>query len=77
MHSCPVELLEAFHSSSMKIVVAPPDPTWPLDFARVKSELEIALHYEGANHLSIEHIGSTAIPNLPAKPVIDIVIIIE
>ena len=42
---------------------------WPQEFARVEAELRSVL--EGAAEV-IEHIGSTAVPGLCAKPVIDI-----
>ena len=46
---------------------------WPEMFNDIKSILSKALtHYE-----SIEHIGSTSIPGMIAKPIIDIDIIIE
>ena len=52
------------------IEIAAYDDSWPLKFAVEQSLLEVAL----APWLvgTIEHIGSTAVPNLPAKPVIDI-----
>ncbi|MCE5315043.1 MAG: GrpB family protein [Armatimonadota bacterium] len=47
------------------------DPAWPGQFdemaCRIKSEL-------GDIALRIEHYGSTAIPNMPAKPIIDILV---
>ncbi|HLB43337.1 MAG TPA: GrpB family protein [Gammaproteobacteria bacterium] len=48
------------------------DNTWPLLF---KQECERLTGIK-SNHLilSIEHIGSTAIPNLSAKPIIDIMV---
>ncbi|MFW5653622.1 MAG: GrpB family protein [Planctomycetota bacterium] len=46
---------------------------WPVAFRELQDELQRALGSDG--HLtSIEHIGSTAVPGLPAKPVIDILI---
>jgi GrpB-like predicted nucleotidyltransferase (UPF0157 family) len=49
--------------------VVPYDPAWPAMFARQAAELRHAL---GAVALRIDHIGSTAIPQLAAKPVIDV-----
>ena len=49
--------------------LVPYDTTWPLEFA-VESE-RIARACAGLP-LRLEHIGSTAIPGLAAKPVIDI-----
>lgn len=44
---------------------------WRLDFERERAALAGAL---GSTALAIEHIGSTAVPGLVAKPTIDIVI---
>ncbi len=49
--------------------VADPDPGWPAAAARLVTELHAALPGQLA---PIEHIGSTAVPGLPAKPVIDL-----
>jgi GrpB-like predicted nucleotidyltransferase (UPF0157 family) len=51
------------------ITIAPYDPAWPTMF-----ELEAARLRETLGGLArrIEHVGSTAVPNLAAKPVIDI-----
>ncbi|MEL7159615.1 MAG: GrpB family protein, partial [Bacteroidota bacterium] len=42
---------------------------WPIDFARLSEVLTAAL--AGTNH-HIEHVGSTAVPGLAAKPIIDL-----
>jgi GrpB-like predicted nucleotidyltransferase (UPF0157 family) len=51
------------------------DPSWPGRFAAERERLETAL----ATWLAgpIEHIGSTAVPGLAAKPVIDIMAAVE
>ncbi|KAH6692215.1 grpb/dephospho-CoA kinase [Plectosphaerella plurivora] len=51
------------------LVIQEPDPNWPQDFEHIKSLIEKAL---GPTALVISHVGSTSIPSLPAKPVIDI-----
>ena len=51
------------------IRIVPYEPAWPAMFARQAAELRNAL---GAVALRIDHIGSTAIPQLAAKPVIDV-----
>ena len=51
------------------IAIVPPDPAWPGDFARLASTIRRAL---GDRVLSVEHVGSTSVPGLPAKPIIDI-----
>jgi GrpB-like predicted nucleotidyltransferase (UPF0157 family) len=52
------------------IIVEPYDPTWPAKFETEKRVLRAVLAPWLAG--TIEHIGSTAVPGLPAKPVIDI-----
>lgn len=51
------------------IVVLPHDPEWPGVFAVVARQLRERL---GSIALRIDHIGSTAVPGLHAKPVIDV-----
>ncbi|UXS01317.1 GrpB family protein [Agrobacterium tumefaciens] len=45
------------------------DPDWPRDFERAAARLRAML---GGRVVAIDHIGSTAIPGLSAKPVVDI-----
>lgn len=52
------------------------DPAWPTQFEAIKAELTAELDYYNAQYVSIEHIGSTSIPELAAKPVLDIVVVI-
>ena len=47
------------------------DPRWPLQFEEERRRLQEAL---GPRALGIEHIGSTSVPGLGAKPVIDIMV---
>lgn len=47
------------------------DPTWPQTYAAVAGRLRGVL---GERVLRIEHIGSTSVPGLAAKPVIDVVV---
>lgn len=47
-------------------------PNWIKDFTNIKSEIENGL--QGLDY-KIEHIGSTSVPNLDSKPIIDIDII--
>lgn len=50
------------------------DPAWPARFARIGAELRHAL---GNVALRIDHIGSTSVPGLAAKPVVDIQVSVE
>jgi GrpB-like predicted nucleotidyltransferase (UPF0157 family) len=51
------------------IIIAPYDPAWPVQFA---AEAERIRQVFGTLALRIEHVGSTSVPGLAAKPVIDI-----
>jgi GrpB-like predicted nucleotidyltransferase (UPF0157 family) len=55
----------------MPVIICPHDPEWATQFAVEAAALAEAF---GANALAIEHIGSTAIPDILAKPVIDILV---
>ena len=57
--------------SQHKVEVHPYDPKWPVLYEQEANRLRSAL---GGWILDIEHIGSTAIPGMPAKPIIDIAI---
>lgn len=47
------------------------DPDWPIQFERQAVAIHAAL---GARVVALHHAGSTAVPNLAAKPVLDIVV---
>ncbi len=51
------------------VVVLPYDEQWKQDFLRIKAELTNAL---GQLTIGIEHVGSTSVRGLSAKPIIDI-----
>ena len=51
------------------IDVVEPDPSWPAQFDELAGRIRRAL---AARVLSLEHVGSTSVPGLPAKPVVDI-----
>ena len=51
------------------VVVAEYDPAWPQEFER---EAALLSRVFGANLAAIHHIGSTAVPGLAAKPIVDI-----
>jgi len=58
----------------MSVVVLPHDPAWIDAYAAEASLLESAF---ADNVCAVHHIGSTAIPSVVAKPVIDILIIVR
>ena len=57
---------------SQKIELKQYDHSWPEKFQIEKAALNVAL--EGFVYGAIEHVGSTSIPGLMAKPVIDIMV---
>ena len=54
---------------SRPIVIAAYDPRWPELYEQERQQLREAL---GGFARRIEHIGSTSVPGLPAKPILDI-----
>lgn len=54
--------------------LTPADPSWPAQAERIIGRLSLA---SGDRALRIDHIGSTAVPGLDAKDVIDIQITVE
>jgi GrpB-like predicted nucleotidyltransferase (UPF0157 family) len=51
------------------VVIVDYDPDWPVLYEKEKRQI---LEAVGDRILDIEHIGSTAVPDLGAKPIIDI-----
>lgn len=54
-------------------VLAGPDPTWAGQAARLISRLR---HSAGRPVIRVDHIGSTSVPGLPAKQLIDIQVVV-
>ena len=57
-----------------KVIVLPYDEAWASEFEKIKSEIEGAL---GDLVLAVEHVGSTSVKGLSAKPCIDIDVVIR
>ncbi|MET8463195.1 GrpB family protein [Micromonospora zamorensis] len=89
MAEYPQDVVQRFHGSPEQVdaglVGDPPrtwesvvieeyDRAWAQRFSAVRSSLTEAL---GALIIAVEHVGSTAVPGLAAKPVIDIDLVIE
>ena len=53
------------------IALSPYDPEWPAQYAREEAKIRAAL---GAGAQVLEHVGSTSIPGMSAKPIIDILL---
>ena len=56
------------------VVVQAYDAAWKQDFMKIKAEIQDAL---GDLALRIEHVGSTSVEGLSAKPIIDIDVVIR
>jgi GrpB-like predicted nucleotidyltransferase (UPF0157 family) len=54
-----------------QIYLAPYDPTWPAQYEGEAAKIRAAL---GDQALVLEHVGSTSIPGIPAKPILDILL---
>lgn len=65
--------IEAF-AVTREIVVVDYDPQWPESFERLRASLWPELE---SIALRIEHVGSTSVPGLPAKPIIDADIVVS
>jgi GrpB-like predicted nucleotidyltransferase (UPF0157 family) len=56
------------------IIVAPYNPDWPLQFRAEAAKIAAVF---GPDLVSIHHIGSTAVPGLSAKPIIDMMPVVR
>jgi GrpB-like predicted nucleotidyltransferase (UPF0157 family) len=68
------EFLEPPVRADGPISLAESDPAWVEQYAQEEERIRGAL---GARALQVEHVGSTAVPGLAAKPVIDIVLTVR
>jgi GrpB-like predicted nucleotidyltransferase (UPF0157 family) len=57
-----------------QLVVVDADPAWPEQFRAISSYLQPFVQHAV---LRIEHVGSTSVPGLAAKPIIDIDVVVE
>lgn len=61
---------------SRDLVIADPDPTWPAQAERLTARIRHALRVQAAD-AEVAHIGSTAVPGLPAKDIIDLMLAVR
>lgn len=59
---------------TIKVKVLPYDKNWKADFEKIKSEIENAI---GKMIITVEHVGSTSVEGMSAKPCIDIDVVIK
>ena len=55
------------------IHLAPSDPEWPQQYAEVAARIK---HVLGPVAIVVEHVGSTSVPGLAAKPVLDVLLLV-
>ncbi|MDI3288700.1 GrpB family protein [Polyangium sp. 15x6] len=60
------------HNATVHLV--PYDPTWPAQYAAEEAKIRAAL---GDAALVLEHVGSTSIPGISAKPILDILLAVS
>jgi GrpB-like predicted nucleotidyltransferase (UPF0157 family) len=58
------------------ITVVEYDPAWPEGFEALRDEYAKAMAAAGVPVVAIEHVGSTSVPGLAAKPIIDCDIVV-
>lgn len=58
--------------ASKTVRVAPYDARWPLLFDAERERIDDAVRAAGLPLLELEHVGSTSVPGLAAKPILDI-----
>ena len=68
------EILARTPSVSHPVVVSEYDPEWPELFRQIAEPVRHAL---GTIALAVEHVGSTSVPGLAAKPVIDVDVVVS
>jgi GrpB-like predicted nucleotidyltransferase (UPF0157 family) len=56
------------------VQVVESDPSWPEQFRRTRTQLVGCL---GELAISVDHIGSTSVPGLAAKPTIDVLVVVD
>lgn len=70
LHACTIGELRPY---AEKVIVVDYDPSWPALFEREAERVRSIL---GARVLELEHAGSTSVPGLPAKPIIDMLLVV-
>jgi GrpB-like predicted nucleotidyltransferase (UPF0157 family) len=74
MSGCPeAEYVQPRVALNQRIFLAEPDPGWAVAYADVEARIRAAL---GARALRVEHVGSTSIQGLVAKPIIDVLLLV-
>lgn len=61
-------------AKTRRVEVLPYDPAWPVHFEEIRAHLRGILF---GQDVRVEHVGSTSVPGLAAKPIIDIDIVLQ
>ena len=61
-------------TGDVSVLVVPPNPLWATEYQLHERQIRAALR---DSICLLEHIGSTAVPGLAAKPIIDILLVVE
>ncbi|WP_030447569.1 dephospho-CoA kinase [Actinocatenispora sera] len=56
-----------------RLHIVAPDPTWPIQYQRIAARIRYAL---GDRYVRLDHVGSTSVPGLPAKDVLDLQLVV-
>jgi GrpB-like predicted nucleotidyltransferase (UPF0157 family) len=56
------------------VVMVDYDPEWPVRFERLRRQIETAL---GKLVIRVEHVGSTSVPGMCAKPIVDFDVVVR
>lgn len=70
MRTVTVGLLQPHNST---VLIVDYNPEWPRQFAAEAAKIRAAL---GERALLLEHVGSTSVPELAAKPILDILLVV-
>ena len=65
--------MDTAHSDDT-VVIVDYDPLWPTLFEEERARIELTI---AAFSASIDHMGSTAVPGLCAKPIVDLLVTVE
>jgi GrpB-like predicted nucleotidyltransferase (UPF0157 family) len=60
--------------SKAKMVIVEPNPAWPQLFLDTKARIQAAV---GSTAVGIHHAGSTSVPGLPAKDILDVDLVVK
>ena len=70
----PAAIVGEVRPYAVAVVVEDHDPAWPGLFEQERLAIRAAL---GPAALTVEHVGSTSVPGLPAKPILDLDLVVD